>query len=306
MKKLRNLLVLLVVIVLVAGACGDDDDNASSTGTTEKAAAQPEKIAVSAKEESGTKYSFAVPATIKGGLVDITLQNTGKRPHDFQLIKLDSGTTDQQANDFVKSLDQEGGPIPDYVHPVGGTGTAAPGAASEVKQKLDKGDYLYFCTESDEEDAPPDVPKGSHASKGMQGRFTVSDTANDADLQETDAKVSATEYKFTTSGLKAGENEVTFENTGAQYHHFFAAPISQGKTIEDVKTFLSSQGPPQGPPPIDFEKGTEVAVTQKGADTVSRVTFPAAGKYAMLCFINDKAGGPPHFTKGMLQEVDIS
>ena len=29
------------------------------------------------------------------------------------------------------------------------------------------------------------------------------------------------------------------------------------------------------------------------------------GSYVFLCFINDRTGGAPHFTKGMLQQVDI-
>ena len=30
-----------------------------------------------------------------------------------------------------------------------------------------------------------------------------------------------------------------------------------------------------------------------------------AGRYAMLCFLQDRTGGPPHFMKGMLTEVVI-
>ena len=29
------------------------------------------------------------------------------------------------------------------------------------------------------------------------------------------------------------------------------------------------------------------------------------GKYALVCFIADRAGGPPHVAKGMLQEVAV-
>ena len=30
-----------------------------------------------------------------------------------------------------------------------------------------------------------------------------------------------------------------------------------------------------------------------------------AGRYAFVCFLTDRAGGPPHVAKGMLSEVTI-
>ena len=29
------------------------------------------------------------------------------------------------------------------------------------------------------------------------------------------------------------------------------------------------------------------------------------GKYAFVCFIQDRAGGPPHVAKGMIQEIAV-
>jgi hypothetical protein len=37
---------------------------------------------------------------------------------------------------------------------------------------------------------------------------------------------------------------------------------------------------------------------------VSKLTLQK-GSYAFICFVNDRAGGPPHFTKGMLQQVNV-
>ena len=31
-----------------------------------------------------------------------------------------------------------------------------------------------------------------------------------------------------------------------------------------------------------------------------------SGKYALVCFIQDRAGGPPHFNKGMISEATVS
>ena len=29
------------------------------------------------------------------------------------------------------------------------------------------------------------------------------------------------------------------------------------------------------------------------------------GNYALLCFVSDRQGGPPHVAKGMIQEVEV-
>ena len=46
-------------------------------------------------------------------------------------------------------------------------------------------------------------------------------------------------------------------------------------------------------------------MTGPGEAQVVNMTFES-GSYVFLCFITDKEGGPPHFTKGMVQQVDIT
>ena len=140
----------------------------------------------------------------------------------------------------------------------------------------------------------------------MLGEFTVKDVASTAPLPDTDASIEPSEYKFDVSGLKAGENTITFANKGEQFHHVIAVPMAEGATLDDAVTFLSSEGEgSEGPPPVDFEKEQDVAVTGPGEAQVVNMTFES-GSYVFLCFITDKEGGPPHFTKGMVQQVDIT
>lgn len=83
--------------------------------------------------------------------------------------------------------------------------------------------------------------------------------------------------------------------------------INDGETIADVKGkefFMTEGGPPSGPPPVDFEGGFGTAVLDGGAKEVADVELKA-GRYAFVCFIPDRAGGPPHIAKGMLQEIEI-
>jgi hypothetical protein len=118
------------------------------------------------------------------------------------------------------------------------------------------------------------------------------------------AHIDASEYKFETSGLKAGDNLVEFKNVGQQLHLAFAAPIADGKTLDDVKAAFSSDDQ-SAPPPVDFEKAVETDAIDPGGSIFVNWNLPS-GKYALICFMTDRAGGPPHFMNGMLQELDIS
>ncbi len=265
-------------------ACGDDSASSS----------EPATLTVTASEPSEGKYAFDVPAEVEGGTVQLTFKNTGAEGHELAFVKVKDGTSaDQLVKDLFAS---DGAPIPDYVTgaPGGGGGTA-PGATNVSTVSLDKGTYVYFCTFGD----PP------HYQNGMLGEFTVKDVASTAPLPDTTASVQPSEYKFDVSGLKAGENTITFANKGEQFHHLVALPMADGATLDDVNQFLQSDGSGDTPPPVDFDKEQDLAVTGPGQAQVVTMTFDK-GSYVFLCFITDKAGGPPHFTKGMVQQVDIT
>ena len=124
-------------------------------------------------------------------------------------------------------------------------------------------------------------------------------------LPSADTTITAKEYGFDVGDLKPGVNEIRFENDGKEIHHVVAAPIAPGSTIDDVRTFFQTEGEPTGPPPVDFESAAQTAVVDSGKALVTTFNLQA-GKYAFVCFIQDRQGGPPHFTQGMLQEVTVS
>ena len=285
-------MVAAAAVLTVGGfglvACGDDSASSS----------EPAQLTVTASEPSEGKYAFDVPDEVEGGTVQLTFKNTGAQGHEFAIVRVTDGTT---ADQLVQGLfAEEGAPIPDsLIGAPGGGGGTAPGATNVSTISLEKGTYVYFCT-FQEGDEPP------HYVNGMLGEFTVKDVASTAPLPDTDASIEPSEYKFDVSGLKAGENTITFANKGEQFHHVIAVPMAEGATLDDAVTFLSSEGEgSEGPPPVDFEKEQDVAVTGPGEAQVVNMTFES-GSYVFLCFITDKEGGPPHFTKGMVQQVDIT
>ncbi|HEV2058138.1 MAG TPA: hypothetical protein VGR11_02195 [Solirubrobacteraceae bacterium] len=95
-----------------------------------------------------------------------------------------------------------------------------------------------------------------------------------------------------------------FENTGEELHHALFFPIAQGKTFEDVEAAFTSGEEPEGPPPVDFASGVGTAVIDGGIEQNIELDLKA-GKYAVVCFIQDRDGGKPHAEKGMIEELTI-
>lgn len=254
-------------------------------------------VKVKAIEGANGKMRFdGLPATLKGGLVRFELTNTGKEPHDLQIVRIDGVHSN---TDVIKVVTADGGPTPSWLHADGGVNTIAPGGAGSATVNLGAGKYLFLCTETNDE------TKVVHASAGMAFNVTVSGAKAASLPTGATATVTAKEYGFETKGLKAGKNVVEFIDAGKELHHFQMFPIAAGKTIADVKTFLSSNGAPTGPPPVDFEKGVGSSVIEKSEGSLLTEITLTAGRYAMLCFIQDRTGGPPHFMKGMLTEIVI-
>jgi plastocyanin len=270
----------ILSLALVTG-CGDDDDESSDSGG-DAATAKPLDIDLSG---AGDKVAFDVPKQVEAGLTEITINNGTQKPQDLQLILVQGDHSAQEVVKAFQQVGQGGKPIPSWFLAGGGTGTVPPGQSGSVTQVLESGTYYGFTT-------------------GGQGYTPIEVTgdAADAGLPEADATVTAFEYGFEGEGLEAGKNEVLFENTGAQPHHAIIAPIIGDATIEDVKTFIKTE---KGKPPIAFEQETSTAVLEGGDGQVTTLNLEKPGRYAFLCFISDRQGGPPHALKGMISEIEV-
>jgi hypothetical protein len=256
-------------------ACGDSDDSAQSLSFE--------------LSGDGKAAKFSGPASAESGEAEITFTNETKDEAEMQLIRVDDG---YGADDVIKGLEAatQGKPFPEWFYAGGGVPSTKPGETKTVTQVLEPGTYYTTDVENDIPD-----PKSMVAIK-------VTGDVSDEEL-EADASVQAAEYTFEDEGLTAGENQIAFENVGAQPHHLIVAPIKGDATIEEVeKAFASKKG---GEPPLE-EKGIQTAtsVIEGGESQLVDVNLKP-GRYAFLCFISDRQGGPPHVTKGMVKEVEI-
>jgi plastocyanin len=273
---LARLTVATGAIALLAGlvGCGSSDDEAT-------------KLSLSITEQ-GKTASFKVPKSTDGGLVEVTFRNQGKSPHEAQFARLTGG---HDVNDLLKTLGSD--EIPPWVHAEGGPGKTEGGATSTTTVDLPAGDYVVLDTLS--QGKPPTAA------------FKVA-SGESGDLPSTDAEITAAEdgkeeYKWEVSGLKAGRNEVTFVSEGKKtLHHAILAPIKGDATIADVKKSLQSQS---GPPPIDSDAAQQTTVLDGDGKSEVTTLNLKPGRYALVCFFNDRDENKPHFLEGLLDEVEI-
>jgi hypothetical protein len=263
--------LLLACLPLALAACGDDDGGASG----------PQVFEVEANEDGVT-----APETARPGAVEIRFSNTGERDHSIQVVQLGDGHSAAEIKKAGEAWGERGRALPEWLTFVGGVGDTKGGEAGS---------------------AVVDLPAGEYAAVDIEGKgpepyaeFSVEGDEGEA-LPETDARVAASEYTFKTESLTSTGGPVLFENAGEEPHHLIAAPLKPGKTKADVLNFLKNE---KGAPPIDESKGFGSAILSGGESAVLDLKLQS-GVYALLCFVPDRAGGPPHAFKGMATTATV-
>jgi hypothetical protein len=276
--------IAMVAVLGLAGAgCGSDDDEAAGEGGGQSQAAEPSRLAI---EVSGSakQPTISVPKSIEGGVVEMELTNSAKGSHGAQLIGATNGHAPQEALEAGNAWGENGKPLPEWVIPAGGVGSVPSGRTASVTQELPPGKYVVVDLDSD-----------ANAELEVTGSSGAGELAGDG------GTIEATEYEFSSTGLKAGKSRVLFDNVGGEPHFVAAVGIKPGGTIADVRKAFRTEN---GRPPIDQSRSFNTAVILGGAKQSFDVELEP-GKYALLCFVPDRAGGPPHVVKGMISEAEV-
>lgn len=280
MGKTRWLSVALTAgLAMTAAGCGGDDAPAVAA---EEGAPAP-LIEVTASD-----YAFDLPATITGGLVDLTLDNTGKEPHFAAFAQPAEGRSVGDVTAALTALASGEPPAgaPPFVEYIA-LGTVDPGGQSRVTGNLPTGKYVLFCMLP----APDGVP---HAAKGMMTEVEVTG-GSPRDLPATDATISTFDFAFgNLPTFKEGTNRVTLQNKGKQIHEIDLVELADGKKVEDLVAWAAKL---EGPPPGRFLGGPAV---RDGLSVNTTFEMTAGARYALVCIVPDQLGdGAPHLTKGM-------
>jgi hypothetical protein len=262
-----------------------------------------------------------LPGEIPSGVITVTFQNdsSGSTTLDFARVP-DDATED----DFRAALSQAfaGGPIDDVLESVSGVTETPPGTSNTASFEIDPGHHFVSAipipeeegAEEGAEEEATDTTDGSAAEttgpaeEEPQGpppeaflvhALTVTDESTGASLPETDGTFTAADYSFEVD-VQAGAT-YTFRNLGPdQIHHAVLAGFGSADPAvveENLPAFLASEEdapPPEGidPEQIDFAVGGSNVFSPGLAGTFDATLEP--GTYAVLCFIQDRAGGPPH------------
>jgi hypothetical protein len=100
--------------------------------------------------------------------------------------------------------------------------------------------------------------------------------------------------------------KVTFRNASTDNHFLGLTKLAKGKTMADFREWIEgvAQGV-EGPPPVNFNVGTETGVVSPGKSMTMRYSLPP-GNYVMICFWPDAdMGGMPHAFMGMYRGIRI-
>jgi hypothetical protein len=277
----RALVALVAALALGAGAvaCGDDEESGGG--------AEPKSLKIEASGDAKAP-KIKIPATVPGGLVKIEFTNGTKGQLNGQLVRTEGEHSDKEvAAELGKAVQSK--PVADWFIAAGGPGEVEAGKTAAVTQVLEPGRYYVFPTD--------DEPKEPIAN------FDVS-SGGGGELPEADGTVTASEYKFEGSGLKAGKATIELRNEGGEWHHFLAGQLKPGATIDEAKKFFSEENS-KGPPPVDPENPALSSTVMNGGVSQLVDVELKPGKYAFFCFIADRKGGPPHVAKGMVSEVTV-
>jgi hypothetical protein len=280
-----GLALATAALAIALGGCGGGEDPKKEE-LLESSREQPKALPI---EITGSPQStdMTVPKSVPPGLARIEFENNAQGNHAVQLVRLDEGHTPDEGLKAALGWFMEGKPLPDWVHPEGGVPVTEERSSSTSVQSLQAGTYVVVDPEGK---GPPKV-----------GATFVVSGEREAAQPEGSSVIEAFDYGFKAANLKQGTNEVLIDNTGEEPHFVEAAPLKQGETLDDVKRFLKDE---KGPPPVDFKRTVSTPVLEGGTKQLISLELES-GKYALLCFVADRAGGKPHAFQGMVSEAEV-
>jgi hypothetical protein len=282
---LRCPLLVLTVLLGLAGASvaiACDDEEAGQ--------AEIPVVTITAAD-----YRFDAPASIAGGLTQITIENTGTEDHQAQLFLLNEGAS---YDDLQSALPQGEAAVFALGEPAGGP-LAAPGEESAVIQDLQTGQYALICNIPSPDGTP-------HFARGMIAPLEVTEAPEEQpEPPQADTTVRLSDFTFDAPDtMEAGNAPVAVVNDGPQFHEMAVAKLNEGATVDDLTAYLNAPTDTTTPPPAPYRLigGMDAMALEQEGWSVLNLT---PGTYALVCFVPDAETGAPHFTLGMIDSFTV-
>jgi len=291
----------MIAVSCSGGKKSSEENGAAPTSATQTTVPVAPSVTVTARD-----YAFDVPPEIEGGVIRVTLDNTGKFKHEAVILATGDTPLDRVKQDLTPIVTGAGKPTPDYLRFQGGV-SLVPGGTSEMSfLTLPVGNYAVVCTLTDADsldaDAGPPTAdaKRFHYNLGMAATFTVK-KANSATMPPTDGTVVARDWAFEVPPLVPGFKVFTFRNEGQQDHSLavaeFADGIDEAAARTAFETVLAADA--AHPAPDDTPVPEDVAFAgplSAGGQSTFPMNFKVNRTYVFACYMSDRTGGPLHAT----------
>lgn len=298
------------VLAALLGACASSGST-SSGATSEHTALSPTGVSpVSAKPVAASLPTFEIDAvegmkyrlpesSAPAGEVRVELVNKDEdMSHLAQLFKLHSGVTMAQFKTELLSPGGEGAVVP-IADPAGGPNAIGPGHSDSAVLTLEPSStYAVICT-------VPGTDGKAHYAHGMIATFRTAATAGSAPAPASASTITMTDFAYQVPSTIDWSKPVKVVDAGKQPHEMQIFGAAPGKTLTDVRAYLSAKpgSAPAGPPPYRAFGG--VAAIAPGGQEQFTPHLPA-GDYLLVCFVDDPVTHLPHFMQGMLTQVTVS
>jgi hypothetical protein len=278
---------LLLIGVIVLTACQPIQPPAANT-----AAPTIPEVTIEVNDTE-----FIIPDNFPGGIVRVTIQNTGSKDLDVGISRIREGTD-------VEELKELGQNIPDNLFAILQqlgimvSFNPVPAGGSEVAiLDFRTGQFIADASEHVEGEPPPGLLR-------YYGVFTADEIVGTVEPQ-TDVLVEMNDFAFIMPDeIRAGTQMWQYQNTGKQWHMQALIKPNPDVTLEEIMAVMMSEGEPAGPPPFEFVSNVGLAPIGEGERLWLEFDLPA-GEYLVFCPIPDVAammkGEPPmsHMAHGM-------
>lgn len=299
--------LLIVVFAAVSSGFSGDGKSESETRDETPQATQTTLPVAPSVTVTAREYGFEVPPELEGGVIRVTLQNSGKLKHEAVIVAAGDTPLDRLKQDLTPILKGEGKPTPDYLRFQGGV-SLVPGGTSEMTfLTLPAGDYVMVCTLTDADSLsdpagppPTEAAQRFHYDLGMAVPFTVKQT-NTATMPPTDGTILARDWAFELPQFVPGFKVLTFRNDGQQDHSLavaeFADDLDEAEAKAAFEKLLAADA--DHPAPDDTPIPEDVAFAgplSAGGQSTFPMNLKVNRTYVFACYMSDRAGGPLHAT----------
>ncbi len=284
--------VALITLMIVTASCTSPAlpavavPDATTQGSTKPAASAPDPSAPETTTLliTHSDAAISVPETIPAGRRLITIQNRGDEWHASIFRRLNDDVTMEQ---FTAAFAESPFGSLSLTTQLGGPDLPPGGSADTVFEFL-PGHYALV----DNWTEPPRFTA-----------FTVVDSAEaGGSLLPVAVAVQMREHEFVMpETIKTGPQWWEFRNTGQALHQMGIVKLQEGKTLDDISSWLDAE---EGPPP--WEDVAFWNVMSPGQHSWGVLDLPP-GAYLALDFLPDPThDGAPNFALGMSREITVT